>query len=419
MRGRWLISLHLAVFVAAAWQVSAFAQTIPMQGPSHIELPLNAGANGQFADFLKSRDHAREQAESYKQFQDLLKTLPKEEKERLPKHLFNKLFDKNGEPIPEAELNNKERQQLMRQLQEILSGSYGKDGGGGGRSQEKLGTVRRFTESGAEYKPQELPPGPGKANVPPVMSGPRGEGPPQSIAPPSERTTEEKLDELQKNGSSWLDKFKNSSLANSETLRKLGRKLSQPLGGSQDGQSNGFAEKVQWIGNSSLFKSLFSRAPSRSYSAQMNQPSSSSTPSLVGMDAPGRSWTVVIWIGIGIVAIAAVWKLLADRRAARTAAGLAGWRLGPWPVDPTQVTTREELIRAFEYLSLLRFGRAARSWNHRAIARRLGDQSAEAAQHLAMLYEKARYAPPADPLPDEAVRDARRDLCLLAGVATA
>jgi hypothetical protein len=128
---------------------------------------------------------------------------------------------------------------------------------------------------------------------------------------------------------------------------------------------------------------------------------------------------VVIWIAIGIVAVAAVWKLLADRRAARTAAGLSGWRLGPWPVDPAQVTTREELIRAFEYLSLLRFGRAARSWNHRAIAGRWGDQSAEAAQHLATLYEKARYAPPADPLPDDAVRDARRDLCLLAGVATA
>src|SRR5215831_7086526 len=116
MRGRWLIRLLLAVLVAAALQASAFAQTIPMQGPSHIELPLNAGANGQFADFLKSRDHAREQAESYKQLQELLKTLPKEEKEKLPKQLFNKLFDKIGEPIPEAELNKEERQQLMRQL---------------------------------------------------------------------------------------------------------------------------------------------------------------------------------------------------------------------------------------------------------------------------------------------------------------
>jgi hypothetical protein len=246
MRGRWLIRLVFAVFVSTAWPVSAFAQTIDMKGPSHIELPLNAGANGQFADFLKSRDHAREAAEAHKQLQELLKTLPEQHKEKLPK----KLFDKNGQPNPDAELSDKELQLLMNQLKEILSsGSYGTGGGGGGWSQKSLETVKRFKESGADYKPQELPPGPGKADVPPVLSGPRGEGALQPIAPPPERTTEEKFEELQKGGSSWLDKFKNSSLASSETLRKLGRKLSQPLGGSQDGQSNGVAEKLQWIGN--------------------------------------------------------------------------------------------------------------------------------------------------------------------------
>jgi hypothetical protein len=95
-------------------------------------------------------------------------------------------------------------------------------------------------------------------------------------------------------------------------------------------------------------------------------------------------------------------------------------------VDPAQVATRQDLIRAFEYLSLLRLGPAARSWNHRAIAARLSaepsDAAAErrcAAAHLAGLYERARYAPPGDPLPDGEVRDARRDLCLLAGVAAA
>ena len=71
-------------------------------------------------------------------------------------------------------------------------------------------------------------------------------------------------------------------------------------------------------------------------------------------------------------------------------------------------------------------GPAARSWNHRAIAARLsaGPDAAvverrHAAEHLAALYERARYAPPADHLLEDDVRGARRDLCLLAGVAHA
>jgi len=112
--------------------------------------------------------------------------------------------------------------------------------------------------------------------------------------------------------------------------------------------------------------------------------------------------------------------------------GTATWKLGPWPIHPTAVQTREELIRAFEYLSVLLLGPAARHWHHLAIAaslgrssgatvsaRRWGDGSAErrqAAQQLATLYERARYAPPAEPLPEAALATARRDLCLLAGV---
>src|SRR6516165_10525414 len=113
----------LAVLVAAAWHVSASAQTIRFEhkkdsGPSHIELPLHAGANGRFADFLKSRDHAREAAESYKQLQELVKGLDKEDKEKLPKELF----DKNGDLNPE--LSNEELQQLLNQLQVVVPPSY-------------------------------------------------------------------------------------------------------------------------------------------------------------------------------------------------------------------------------------------------------------------------------------------------------
>ena len=99
-----------------------------------------------------------------------------------------------------------------------------------------------------------------------------------------------------------------------------------------------------------------------------------------------------------------------------------GWRLGPWPVRPEAVHTRDELVRAFEYLALLLLGPAARSRNHREIAAGLGrgrrDPRAPPTA-LAGLYEQARYAPPDEALPDADLAAARADLSLLAGVAAA
>ena len=94
------------------------------------------------------------------------------------------------------------------------------------------------------------------------------------------------------------------------------------------------------------------------------------------------------------------WRLRGGRF---TASGEARRPLGPWPVDPAGVKSRADLIRAFEYLSLLRCGEPARTWHHRAIAACLGgtasDRRAAAAQ-LAELYEQARYAPAGGGEPD-------------------
>jgi hypothetical protein len=111
------------------------------------------------------------------------------------------------------------------------------------------------------------------------------------------------------------------------------------------------------------------------------------------------------------VLLALVWR---RRRQARRGEG--GWKLGPWPVNPALVRTRDELVCAFEYLSLLRLGPRARSCNHLAIADRLGHS---AARQLAQVYEKARYAPPTDPLANEDLVIARRHLTFLAGAASA
>ena len=89
---------------------------------------------------------------------------------------------------------------------------------------------------------------------------------------------------------------------------------------------------------------------------------------------------------------------------------------------PDQVSTRGDLVRAFEHLALLCLGRDARTHHHLDLATRIGQQPSldqdrrkEAARDLALLYEQARYTPDDEHLADEDLRRARRELSYLAG----
>jgi hypothetical protein len=109
----------------------------------------------------------------------------------------------------------------------------------------------------------------------------------------------------------------------------------------------------------------------------------------------------------------------ASRQAARNPR--KAWSAGPWPVDPSRVSTREDLIRAFEHLAVLCLGLPARTLNHLDLASRLGqtaDGRSGPAARLARLYERARYAPPDEPLPADELASARGDLSTLAGAAS-
>lgn len=129
--------------------------------------------------------------------------------------------------------------------------------------------------------------------------------------------------------------------------------------------------------------------------------------------------------------LAFLWTMRMRNRRHAADARQAAWRPGAWPVHPAAVRTRQDLIRAFEYLSLLCLGPSARQRNHLELATRLGEEARPdfgntwlspeerrfAATHLASLYERARYAPPTDPWPEAELSTARRDICSLAGVA--
>jgi hypothetical protein len=105
------------------------------------------------------------------------------------------------------------------------------------------------------------------------------------------------------------------------------------------------------------------------------------------------------------------WKFDQARRAAQGAGGPNG-------IDFDAIRTREELVRAFDHVSLDQIGEEARSWNHRVVADQFAetkpDQAAPATE-LAGLYERARYAPQDEDLSTGEFADARRDLRALAG----
>jgi hypothetical protein len=140
-----------------------------------------------------------------------------------------------------------------------------------------------------------------------------------------------------------------------------------------------------------------------------------SAPSLPNASAFGTlaAWLLVVGLIAALLWQASRWLGFAARDGRS-----ATQRLGPWPVDPRHVSSRAELVQAFDYLALLVLGPRARTSNHNAIARSFAERDAahaEAVGQLAALYEQARYIDAADALPEGQRDQARRLLTLLAG----
>lgn len=132
------------------------------------------------------------------------------------------------------------------------------------------------------------------------------------------------------------------------------------------------------------------------------------------------SWLPVVLLAAVLLGGLVWWRFWYQRDPVKT-----GWEppegLGPWPLDPRHIATREDLVRAFEYLSVLICGMEARTWTHGTIAQALTGLAAthgETALLLARLYELARYAPLDEPLSPAELAEGRDIVCRLAGVPT-
>ncbi len=129
------------------------------------------------------------------------------------------------------------------------------------------------------------------------------------------------------------------------------------------------------------------------------------------------SWFSVVLLGLVVLGALLLWWYLRDTKTPESAAQANG--LGPWPIDPHAINTREDVVKAFEYLSVLICGPAARMWTHSTIAEALTNLAitqGEVAVKLARLYELARYAPLDEPLTRNEVIEARHIVCDLAEV---
>jgi hypothetical protein len=278
---------------------------------------------------------------------------------------------------------------------------------------------------------KSYPQGPGNPPTPPLHGGPpQGMGPSHSPAPPKppppppvEKQTwlaQQFVDIVQK--IDLHDDGENSLGGFLKQLVKTGGDA--PAGTNNLPNVNDYvpAEKVK---DATSFLSRF-KMPSLPNFGSVAPPAPK-LPSAGAGAAGGTESALHVLIGTLVVVLAGVlvWKLMGIKNAL-VGKGDNLWHVGSWPVHPSAVRTRADLVKAFEYLAVLVLGPQARTHHHLELAEELGQQAraedartGEAARTLAYLYELARYTPANETLPPDELATARRELSFLAGAAPA
>lgn len=441
--GRWALFVAVLGLVAIPNAGRGFDVASPgsrLSRQSHIPVPPRADDIDPQELLRRQMGRAEGRAELRKLLEELLKN---------PKRLS---IDPD-QKLPPADLNNPEVRKLIQQLLTEL---------GKGQLPFQLSEEERRRLQAA-WKKAELPPIPSKPPDDPIKPPPKlpldfqPEPTPEPDPPlptpvpdptPPSRDSQEEHDRaaLESQVRQWLERLgeMRGPWQNSPTFQRLTRDLAR-LGLDNNGRwwrsGNGEGLDVQlarltrqtrelrdwWESQRSTFRGInWPRLPRIDWSPNWNNgamtwPSVSPRRGVSSPVSGSAVWQGVLWGVVLILLAACLWKVGRWQLASSGRRG-EGWRLGPWPVDPASVASREDLVRAFEYLSLLCCGPAARTWNHREIAARLGGNDTErarAATDLATVYERARYAPARESLSETTLAAARRDLCLLAGVAAA
>jgi hypothetical protein len=422
------------------------------QTPSHMPLEQDPNIAGMADQLLEQRLNLAREAHELEKVPDLLQRLAQDPE-------FLKALQKDLTPEQKKQLAKLSRDLVLGKSpqdnpawNELLKGLRSNQGDLDRVLKDKLGGDANLLKRWAEKQPEPGTVPDGTSNGPPVLpenpgrpsEGPKG--PPASVAqmnsapppPPKpslwqrmeEKSTtwfKEHVNDWAKDMGDWADSPLGNSVRNA--LRRAGQH------GSPEGLSFDLSDKTRGLANTlgkfgqylptERLRSIDLAGRLRGLSLPslpaggMRAPSLASVPRAAGGGVvQGLLWALVLLTLCGVL-----WKSLRWYR--EQSANGDGWKLGPWPVRPDAVSTRDELVSAFEYLALLCLGPVALACNHLDLAARLGsregadDEQRRAAEHLARLYEQARYAPGLGPLPPEELAGARRNLCLLAGVAVA
>lgn len=448
---RWLIvgMLSLGLPHSAAAQFRGRPPATPPRSidkgqdrPSHRALDDGTTDPSRVEDILTQRLlQAGENGDLQKELQGLLgnpELLKELTKGRLSEEQLQLLRDNSGKI---GELLGDAR--FRKLLEQAVQGQGLKSGG---LSEGQIEALKKLAES--KFNAEGLPPiDPADANTLPNSKPPVGPDdpmdnqdlpptnslPPNPVLPPAasaadgESWWDRQMKELTRRAMEELNDASNAE-AFQDALRSLGGLRRGPDGEQLDlaGLWQGAAKDLNgWLppvrprwpeGIGSFFKDLHFTPPNvgNAFKGTFGGMSGGG-PASSGPDAG-----VVVWVIVGIALAIVGWKMRGKLDAAQRG-GASPAILGPWPVQPNSVASRDDLRRAFEYLALLRLGAAAVACHHLEIAARLGGDPAHrsAADELAHLYERARYEPDRSPLAECDLASARRGLALLAGVAAA
>jgi hypothetical protein len=432
MKQRYWLRL-LAAAILCAIPLTAPSQTVRL-GTRVSHVPVEGGIQPALADqFLNDRFQQADTAQMERLLAELAKNpenlgINKPEDQAALKAALEKAGDQPGKMLQDPEvkriieevaagkekkfnLRPEDRERLKDYADRLRPPSEGKPF----EPTKPDGTP---TKPDVSTQPNQIdPPKPSEVK-PPTTSGPSAPAATPVSPPPNSPAQSPVKDRLRNFAETLADKGLSDSPAFRRMLTNLDRvKAPEAPGGSWERRLEGlekrFAEAGTRLPTFSWPKVDFSQ---RGPGGRVG-PDAGTSRDAMG----GAGQVVLVLLTAGAVAFLA-WGLLRRRSMVELRRSGHVWRLGPWPVRPEAVSTRDELVRAFEHLALLLLGPGARNHNHHEIAAGLGEVGADrraAAERLAGLYEQARYAPPDEALPDADLAAARADLSLLAGVAAA
>jgi hypothetical protein len=429
----WKLALVVCAFFA--WSAVSLAQrgsTLEPPRTSHHLLELDDFNldEGALADRLR---RTRDLLDTQSIVQKVLKNdkLRDEFMKKYGEKKYEDFLKKAPGSLGQELLNNPE---LRRNLEKALEGQQ--------FSPDDLKTLKSLAESklGNQGRPPEVGPDlmkpPPGVQVPPPGLGQQPFMPPQMNPPEKDLTLKEQVVQQLTRLADHLDEMDEVGSGLRDVLRSFGEGGVNLDGLDTVENSFSYLPRLSDVLSGADLGSI--RMPSMggmrwpsfrglnvSFGGGPSMPSISSAPS----GSMGTAGTVILWVGIVGLLILVFWKGPAWYRQSADGQADSPWRLGAWPVQPGSVTTRKDLIRAFEYLALLILGPTAGTCHHRDLASRLGEpdqpdavpspERRQAAEQLARLYEQARYVPgmtvPDEPLPEQEQAAARQALCLLAG----